>query len=226
MLNVLVYCETEEAYAHNLKQLTETMVDFLGAITYLHKHWLTRHKELFVVAWTKEYLHFDNHTTSKVDSQHAKLKLYLDSSQSDLKCGDVEIYEKYRCQLRISNVFVYMYLYTRQPLPLNVVNSFWKKLDFSPCISLSDNLDCEAELEELNAEFNKQFGLPIYHQQLWYKISKLVEIVDFERQLAGSAFMKMNGPPSDIIYCKSWTCTVNIVSACLASMDTIMLEIA
>ncbi|GJT44264.1 hypothetical protein Tco_0952979, partial [Tanacetum coccineum] len=46
------------------------------------------------------------------------------------------------------------------PLPLYVVDAFWKKLDFSPCISSGDNLACEAELEELNAEFNKQFGLP------------------------------------------------------------------
>ncbi|GKB26073.1 hypothetical protein Tco_0865474 [Tanacetum coccineum] len=47
-----------------------------------------------------------------------------------------------------------------QPLPLDVVDAFWKKLDVSPCISSGDNLDCEVELEELNAEFNKQFGLP------------------------------------------------------------------
>ncbi|GJV50483.1 hypothetical protein Tco_1440695 [Tanacetum coccineum] len=53
-----------------------------------------------------------------------------------------------------------MYLYNGQPLPLDVVDAFWKKLDFSACISLGDNQDCEAELEELNAEFNKQFGLP------------------------------------------------------------------
>nr|GEX54455.1 hypothetical protein [Tanacetum cinerariifolium] len=53
-----------------------------------------------------------------------------------------------------------MYLYTSQPLTLDVVDAFWKKLDFSSCISLGDNLDCEAKLKELNAEFSKQFGLP------------------------------------------------------------------
>ncbi|GJT08873.1 FAR-RED impaired response 1-like protein, partial [Tanacetum coccineum] len=47
-----------------------------------------------------------------------------------------------------------------QPVPPDVVDAFWKKLNFSPCISLGDNLDCVAELEKLNAEFNKQFGLP------------------------------------------------------------------
>ncbi|GKC80387.1 FAR-RED impaired response 1-like protein [Tanacetum coccineum] len=319
MWNALIYSETEEAYAHNLEQLTETTVDSPGVIAYLNKHWLARHKELFVVAWTKEYLHFGNHTTSRVESQHAKLKLYLDSSQSNLervvsyihevvnsqvtgvkasiqesrmvmrhryniphfqnlnrfvslyaldiifpefqKCGDVKIYENCRCQLRTSYGLPCsheqaMYLYAGQPLPLYVIDAFWKKLDFSPCISsmcsISDNLDCEAELKDLNAEFNKQFGLPSttsvrdpiakkttrgrpsgrkthvppkpsnsslpkqarheYINQfprivnallIGYKMSKLMEIVDFERQLSGLAFMKMNGPPSDIVYCKS-----------------------
>ncbi|GJV63922.1 FAR-RED impaired response 1-like protein [Tanacetum coccineum] len=223
MWSALIYSETEEAYTHNLEQLTETMVDSPGVITYLNNHWLARHKKLFVVASTKEYLHFGNHTTSRVETQHAKLKLYLDSSQSDLervvsyinevvnsqvtgikasiqesrmvmqhrydiphfqnlnrfislyaldiifhefqKCGDVEIYENCRCQLRTSYGLPCaheqaMYLYNGQPLLLDVVDAFWKKLDFSPCISLGVNQDCEAELEELNAEFNKQFGLP------------------------------------------------------------------
>ncbi|GJY70168.1 hypothetical protein Tco_0473150 [Tanacetum coccineum] len=70
-----------------------------------------------------------------------------------------------RCQLRTSYGLPCsheqaMYLFNGQPLPLDVVDAFWKKLDFSPCISLGDNQDCEAELEKLNAEFNKQFGLP------------------------------------------------------------------
>nr|GEU47465.1 hypothetical protein [Tanacetum cinerariifolium] len=51
-------------------------------------------------------------------------------------------------------------LYTRQPVPLDMVDAFWRKLDFSPCIALGENLDCKAELKELNAEFNKQLGLP------------------------------------------------------------------
>nr|GEV58618.1 hypothetical protein [Tanacetum cinerariifolium] len=162
-----------------------------------------------------------------------------------------------RCQLRTSYELPCsheqaMYLYARQPLPLDVVDAFWKKLDFSLCISLGDNLDCKAELEELNAKFNKQFGLPsttsvhdptakkttrgrpsgrkthcrldlvTHHFQnkqdmnilisfqecfmlslIGYKMSKLMKIVNFEQQLSGSAFMKMNGPPSDIVYCKS-----------------------
>ena len=47
-------------------------------ITYLKKTWLTQYKEKYVI------LHFGNYTTNRAESQHAKVKLYLDSSQSDL----------------------------------------------------------------------------------------------------------------------------------------------
>nr|KAJ0185929.1 hypothetical protein LSAT_V11C900499870 [Lactuca sativa] len=53
-------------------------------ITYLKKTWLTQYKEKFVSVWTDVFLHFGNYTTNRVESQHAKVKLYLDSSQSDL----------------------------------------------------------------------------------------------------------------------------------------------
>ncbi|XP_038678418.1 uncharacterized protein LOC119979867 [Tripterygium wilfordii] len=40
---------------------------------------------MFVSAWTNTYLHFGNLTTNRVESQHAKLKKYLGSSQSDVE---------------------------------------------------------------------------------------------------------------------------------------------
>ncbi|XP_038721967.1 uncharacterized protein LOC120014118 [Tripterygium wilfordii] len=58
---------------------------FLAVMKYLKDVWLTPYKEMFVSAWTDRYLHFWNHTTNKVESQHAKLKRYLCSSQSDLE---------------------------------------------------------------------------------------------------------------------------------------------
>ncbi|XP_038704733.1 uncharacterized protein LOC120000679 [Tripterygium wilfordii] len=41
-------------------------------------------QEMFVSAWIEKYLYFGNQTTNRVESQHAKLKRYLESSQSDL----------------------------------------------------------------------------------------------------------------------------------------------
>ncbi|GJY35432.1 hypothetical protein Tco_0420810 [Tanacetum coccineum] len=83
----------EEAYQLNLEQLQEIVFDFPGVMVYLNKYWLTQYKEMFVAAWTNRFLHFGNQTTNKVESQHAKLKLYLDSAQSDLLTAVSYIHE-------------------------------------------------------------------------------------------------------------------------------------
>ncbi|PWA85241.1 hypothetical protein CTI12_AA151300 [Artemisia annua] len=81
--------------------------------------------------------------------------------ESRMRCKDVEIYENCGCQLRTSYGLPFsheqtMYLYQGQPIRLDAVDTSWTKLDFSPCISLDDDLDCTAELEELDTEFKKQ----------------------------------------------------------------------
>ncbi|KAJ9563169.1 hypothetical protein OSB04_008329 [Centaurea solstitialis] len=192
-----------------------------GFFAYLNKVWLTPYKEMFVHCWTDKYLNFGNHTTNRVESQHAKLKRYLDSSKSDLETtvtyihqviqsqvtsikASVEqskivfrhrfkdlhfdelrgfvsshaldiIFKEYDrakvvgslaencgCQLRTSHGLPCaheqsMYLHKRQPIPLDSLDLFWRKLDLSPCISMKDDdIGCEAELEMLNAQFKKQ----------------------------------------------------------------------
>ena len=60
-------------------------VYYISEVTaYLKKTWLTPYKEKFVSVWVDKFLHYGNYTTNRVESQHAKLKVYLDSAQSDL----------------------------------------------------------------------------------------------------------------------------------------------
>nr|KAJ0207779.1 hypothetical protein LSAT_V11C500242010 [Lactuca sativa] len=82
----LVESETEEAYNSNLLQVENILVDYKGKfnISFRFKTWLTQYKEKLVSVWTDVFLHFGNYTTNRVESHHAKVKLYLDSSQSDL----------------------------------------------------------------------------------------------------------------------------------------------
>lgn len=192
-----------------------------GFLAYLNKVWLTPYKEMFVYCWTDKFLNFGNHTTNRVESQHAKLKRYLDSSKLDLENAIKRIhqvipsqvtsikasieqskivvrhrfimphfdelhgfvsshalniifkeYERAKvvgllaencgCQLRTSHGLPCaheqaMYLIKHQPIPLDSIDLFWKKLDLSPCISMKDDdIGCEAELEMLNAQFKKQ----------------------------------------------------------------------
>ncbi|XP_038707173.1 uncharacterized protein LOC120002472 [Tripterygium wilfordii] len=84
MWTKLLESETENAYVCNLTDLEVVFQNFPGVINYLKDVWLTPYKEMFVSAWTDKYLHFENQTTNRVESQHAKLKRYLESSQSDL----------------------------------------------------------------------------------------------------------------------------------------------
>ena len=56
----------------------------VGALLYLNTVWLRPYKEMFVSVWTDKYLNFGNHTTNRVESQHAKTKRYLDTAQLDI----------------------------------------------------------------------------------------------------------------------------------------------
>lgn len=50
----------------------------------MDEQWLNKHKEMFVSAWSDQSLNFGNNTSNRVESQHAKLKLYLKSKKYTL----------------------------------------------------------------------------------------------------------------------------------------------
>ena len=52
-----------------------------SVVRYLAGTWIP-HKEKFVRAWTNDYLHLGNQTTSRVESQHSSFKYYLGSGNS------------------------------------------------------------------------------------------------------------------------------------------------
>ncbi|KAJ9565565.1 hypothetical protein OSB04_001531 [Centaurea solstitialis] len=56
-----------------------------GVLDYLNEIWLKPYREMFVSVWTDIFPNFGNHTTNRVESQHSKLKLYLDSNQATLR---------------------------------------------------------------------------------------------------------------------------------------------
>ncbi|XP_038717226.1 uncharacterized protein LOC120010507 [Tripterygium wilfordii] len=85
MWTTVIESENESACISNMEHLEVVLQKFLVVIKYLKDVWLTPYKKMFVSAWTDRYLHFGNHTTNRVESQHAKLKRYLSSSQSDLE---------------------------------------------------------------------------------------------------------------------------------------------
>lgn len=50
------------------------------SVTYVIKNWLSKYKEMFVLARTNKIKHYDNVSTSIVESAHHRLKLYFDSA--------------------------------------------------------------------------------------------------------------------------------------------------
>ncbi|XP_038693805.1 uncharacterized protein LOC119991532 [Tripterygium wilfordii] len=236
MWTKLLESETENAYVCNLADL----------------------EEMFVSAWTNKYLHFGNQTTNRVKSQHAKLKRYLESSQSDLVtslsfihhviqsqdiaikanieqsktivqhrfniphfqelCGFVSIHAlhlilkkfeqsknagevsyKCGCQIRTSYGLPCaheqaIYLNDGQPIPINSIDNFWRKLDLSPCVSLQDDdIDCVVDLQV----FTKQFKQQTRHGK-FNLLRKLREIITPSTTLIREPVVKTNtcGRPS------------------------------
>ncbi|XP_038715060.1 protein FAR-RED ELONGATED HYPOCOTYL 3-like [Tripterygium wilfordii] len=83
--NTLAESENEIAYVYNLSHLEVILQNYAFVLNYIKDVWLTPYNEMFVFSWTNTYLNFGNLTTNRVESQHAKLKKYLGSSQSDVE---------------------------------------------------------------------------------------------------------------------------------------------
>ncbi|XP_038679422.1 uncharacterized protein LOC119980699 [Tripterygium wilfordii] len=176
-------------------------------------------QEMFVSAWNDKYLHFGNQTTNRVESQHAKLKRYLESSLSDLvtslsfihqviQSQDIAIKARIErsknagevsyicgCQLRTSYGLPCaheqaIYLNDGLPLPIDSINNFWRKLDLSPCVSLQDD-DIDLQV------FTEQFKQQPRHDK-FSLLKKLREIITPSTTLIREPVVKTNtcGCPS------------------------------
>jgi hypothetical protein len=75
--------DTPEIYDENWKAMERTYGGDSRPIAYLEQTWLP-YKDRFVDAWTKQYLHFGNTVTSRIEGAHARLKGYLHVGTHDL----------------------------------------------------------------------------------------------------------------------------------------------
>jgi len=75
-------------YAHNFETFSDRLEAFEGSqpqavVSYLRETWLP-FKEKFVTAWTKWIPHLGNSTSSRAESTHAAIKLFIRKSTSGL----------------------------------------------------------------------------------------------------------------------------------------------
>ncbi|XP_026399048.1 uncharacterized protein LOC113294891 [Papaver somniferum] len=77
----ITWAQTRKDYEEACKKfIVQWEPEYKGLVDYVTTTWLKPYKEKFVYAWTNEVKHFDNVATSRVESAHHKLKLYLGSS--------------------------------------------------------------------------------------------------------------------------------------------------
>ncbi|XP_048502862.1 uncharacterized protein LOC104907376 [Beta vulgaris subsp. vulgaris] len=80
----VVNAKTEDDYEVALANLKSAWAWKHSVINYVETTWLNPHKTKFAKAWTNDVLHFGNTTTCRVESAHAALKAWLQTSTCDL----------------------------------------------------------------------------------------------------------------------------------------------
>ncbi|POW13311.1 hypothetical protein PSTT_03808 [Puccinia striiformis] len=81
--NKVTYSKTADIYVDRLRELESFLATRPVVLEYL-KSSILPVKELFVVAWACQYAHLRNLNTSRVESGHAYLKTFINSSTGDL----------------------------------------------------------------------------------------------------------------------------------------------
>ncbi|XP_076955051.1 PKS-NRPS hybrid synthetase cheA-like [Bidens hawaiensis] len=78
----LVDSATLESYTENYQILESFLIKFPRVSDYVNKNWLKEYKKMFVSLWIDQHLNFGENTTNRVESAHAKLKKFLETSNS------------------------------------------------------------------------------------------------------------------------------------------------
>nr|KAJ0208461.1 hypothetical protein LSAT_V11C500230070 [Lactuca sativa] len=172
---------------HKLKKLRRIIQVFLNihyniCIFLSKQNMVDTTQRKVCVCMDDKFLNFGNHTTNRAESQHAKLKRYVETSRSNIakslkRIADVVesqyteyerskefgfVYENCGCQVRTSYGLPCaheqaIFVKKGHCVPLHSVDKFWKKLDLLECKSLEDdNLGCAVEVNMFNAHYEKQ----------------------------------------------------------------------
>ncbi|GJT99111.1 FAR-RED impaired response 1-like protein [Tanacetum coccineum] len=115
---------------------------------------------------TNRFLHFGNQTTNRVESQHAKLKLYLDSTQCDWLTAVSYIHEVVNSQEEtIHSSLEHSKIVIRHRYNVPIFTNLNKRIslhaldilfeEYERCVDGDDDLGCQVKVEVEN--FNKEF---------------------------------------------------------------------
>nr|GEV29393.1 hypothetical protein [Tanacetum cinerariifolium] len=151
--NLLQDTPTWMPYLENYEQLQSVLEKYPCVLRYVTEQWLNNHKEKFVSAWADVTFNFNNRTTKRVESQHAKLKKFLKSKS----CG-LDLFLGCINDIVQSQVTAINESFERSEcIVLESIDIFWRTLEVSWSKPLEhEDIQCEDELHISNENFNKQ----------------------------------------------------------------------
>ncbi|XP_065879243.1 uncharacterized protein [Euphorbia lathyris] len=94
----IIEAPTEAEYEAAVVAMKNTTGNWPGVIQYVETTWLV-HKEKFCRAWTNKVLHLGNTTTCRVESSHAQLKQWLNSSTGALDTVWANVHKDIEAQI-------------------------------------------------------------------------------------------------------------------------------
>ncbi|XP_028070434.1 uncharacterized protein LOC114272918 [Camellia sinensis] len=101
--NFLVLSSTELEYNEHLARLLADFDTYPEAVQHVSQSWLISYKDKFVAVWTDSCMHFENVTTNRAESAHAKLKRQLGSNQVNFECSWTKIHNHVLAESKRAN---------------------------------------------------------------------------------------------------------------------------
>ncbi|KAL6557107.1 hypothetical protein OROMI_017457 [Orobanche minor] len=160
------------SFEHEWKLLVDKYKSYPKVIEYLWSTWLLPYSDLFVYAWTNNYMHLGCRSSQRVESAHSRLKKYLGDTMSSidtsvekidkmliLEFGDIKAsFERARI-MRCHNFNDHLYenlLGCVSLEALHLISDELKKIDGQ----YLDNCSCS---------FKFIYGLPCKHRLLFFQ---------------------------------------------------------
>nr|KAJ0223538.1 hypothetical protein LSAT_V11C200087300 [Lactuca sativa] len=174
--NNVAYSTTTTIFEHNWGEFELFYEMKKVVIEYIKNTWLPW-KEKFVSAWTKNYLHFGNRSSSRAEGVNAKLKQYLQVAFNEIKVklaserikvlhnGDALVFRELLCHVRLlfepNILWNHDYSLCSQDKTFRMNNTFIGSYSFILRLNSEDDLhnDEPKEFDELFSELSSRYQM-------------------------------------------------------------------
>ncbi|GJT58713.1 FAR1-related sequence 5-like protein [Tanacetum coccineum] len=165
----MIKAPTEAGFEHYYEKLKELLVGHREVSEYLN-NWLENYRHMFVSVLTDQYLSYGESTTCRVESQHALLKKYLGTAQSNLDTlfGSIDkiiigqetaIKESFNRSINVR----------KHKFNIPQFEELWGQVSHYALDYILEELG-RPNSEECGCQLRASYGLPCSHELLFYDI--------------------------------------------------------